>query len=224
MIDLSKVKQNGNAVKNTGEIKALALGLGADLVGIADTGLLKGAYLFIPELLDYFPYAISIAISVEKFGSSSEKIDSSFAEQIALLERVAIYVKDYINENSHEALIIHPEDCLNRKEMRPIISNKAVAKTAGIGWIGKSLLLVTPNLGPRVRLISIFTDMPLVPSVPQKCQCGDCTVCIEACPKKALKNTDFIDHPESREQVLDVSKCEGERGCKVCMLSCPIGK
>ena len=43
------------------------------------------------------------------------------------------------------------------------ISHKAVARTEGIGWQGKSLLIVSPQYGPRIRLATVLTDMPLEP-------------------------------------------------------------
>jgi len=210
-------------INETNRIKDYALKLGADLVGVANISSLKGINTYIPNLFGSFPRAISIAVRVEKFGSSVEEINSSFTKQIELLENIALRVSNLIEEKGFKTLIIHPEDRIDLADERGLISNKAVAKAAGIGWLGKSLLVVTPKYGPRVRLVSIFTDMPLIPDKPLKCQCKDCQVCIVACPEKALKNVEFVDHPKSREEVLNLSKCKGESGCKVCMLVCPLG-
>ena len=207
----------------TERIKDHALKLGADLVGVADASSLKGIDTYVPNLFVSFPRAISIAVRVEKFGSKVEEINYSFTKQIELLENIALRVSNFIHDKGFKTLIIHPEDRIDPAGERGLISNKAVAKAAGIGWLGKSLLLVTPKYGPRVRLVSIFTDMPLIPDRPLACQCKDCQVCIDACPEKALKNVEFVDHPRRREEVLDLTKCKGESDCKVCMLICPLG-
>jgi epoxyqueuosine reductase len=192
-------------------------------VGVADVSFLKGVHTYIPNLLGSFPRAISIAVCVEKFGSSVEEINSSFTEQIELLENVALRVSKFIEDKGFKTLIVHPEDRIDLAEERGLISNKAVAKIAGVGWLGKSLLVVTPEYGPRVRLVSVFTDMLLIPDKPLKRQCKDCQACIVACPEKALTSVEFGDHPESRGEVLNLSRCKGESGCKVCMLACPLG-
>jgi len=64
---------------------------------------------------------------------------------------------------------------------------KAAATLAGLGWIGKQTLCITPQLGPRVRWCSVVTDAVLPYDKPFKEDlCGDCTLCIEACPTKAI--------------------------------------
>jgi epoxyqueuosine reductase len=210
-------------ISETKRIKDYALKLGADLLGVADASSLKGIDTYVPNLFVSFPRAISIAVRVEKFGSRAEEINSSFTKQIELLEKIALRVSNFIHDKGFKTLIIHPEDRIDPAGERGLISNKAVAKAAGIGWLGKSLLLVTLKYGPRVRLVSIFTNMPLIPDNPLECQCKDCHICIDACPEKALKNVEFVDHPRRREEVLDFTKCKGESGCKVCMLTCPLG-
>ena len=61
------------------------------------------------------------------------------------------------------------------------------ATRPGLGWIGKSALLVTPEYGPAIRLASLLTYAPLVTGTPiQQSQCGDCTRCQDACPGGAI--------------------------------------
>jgi len=210
-------------MSETKRIKNYALELGADLVGVADVSVLKGIDTHIPNLFCSFPRAICVAVRVEKFWASLDEINSSFTRQIELLEKIALKVSNFLGDKGFKTLIIHPEDRVDVAGERGLISNKAVAKAAGVGWLGKSLLVVTPNYGPRVRLVSVFTNMPLIPDNPLECQCKDCQICIVACPEKALKNVEFVDHPRRREEVLDLSKCKGESGCEVCMMVCPLG-
>lgn len=63
--------------------------------------------------------------------------------------------------------------------------------------------------------------MKLEPDEPIKNQCGDCTVCIDYCPKKSLSLNQFDDHPDARQDILNIEICLGDNGCMVCILKCP---
>lgn len=67
------------------------------------------------------------------------------------------------------------------------LPHKTVAVRAGLGWIGKSCLLVTETHGGAIRLSSLLTDAPLPCDAPvTESRCGGCTACVKACPAKAL--------------------------------------
>ncbi|MHC4104311.1 MAG: 4Fe-4S binding protein [Planctomycetota bacterium] len=87
------------------------------------------------------------------------------------------------------------------------VSHKAIAVMAGLGWQGKSLLLVTPKFDPRVRLSSVLTDMPLEFDSPIKSRCGKCSKCAEACPVGAIRNVNTELHYSSRSEAIDLNKC-----------------
>lgn len=88
------------------------------------------------------------------------------------------------------------------------LPHKTVATRAGIGWIGKSCLLVTPQYGSAVRLSSIVTDAPLPFDKPiDASRCGDCTVCVDSCPAGALKGA-LWEVGMPREQLLDRFACK----------------
>ncbi len=77
-----------------------------------------------------------------------------------------------------------------------------VAKEAGMGEIGRMGLLMTPRLGPRVRLAVVTTDLPLQsdqptwdPTVIDFCQ--RCTKCAAVCPSQAIPTGDRETHPDS---------------------------
>lgn len=206
----------------TERTKNYARELGADLAGVAEVSALKGIPTYIPNLYDLFSSAVSIAVRIEKFGSSPQEINLSYANQIELLESIALKLSLFLENEGFRTLVVHPRDHVDHVGEMGLISNKAVARAAGIGWLGKSLLLVTPQYGPRVRLVSVFTDMPLVTDAPLQSKCGACQICITACPEKALTNVEFVDHPKNRKEVLDVEKCKGS-SCLICVLVCPIG-
>lgn len=73
-----------------------------------------------------------------------------------------------------------------RKTLEYKISHKMIATRSGLGWIGKTDLLVSKRFGPRVRLASVLTDCVLPPGNPvERSLCGTCRVCTTACPAQA---------------------------------------
>lgn len=73
---------------------------------------------------------------------------------------------------------------------RTPLPHKTVATRAGLGWIGKSCLLVTPSYGGAIRLSTLVTDAPLPPDqAVTESECGPCRRCVDVCPAKALTGT-----------------------------------
>lgn len=66
------------------------------------------------------------------------------------------------------------------------LSDRAVAERAGIGFSGKNTLIITPEFGSFVYLGELITNIPFVPDQPLEDSCGDCTICLNACPTGAL--------------------------------------
>jgi epoxyqueuosine reductase QueG len=215
------------------ELVKLAVQHGADLVGVADLLRLKGIFTFPPDLLTNWRCGVSIAVSLDKYGSYEDSTEEVYA--FPLLTRIATRVRDFIEQEGFKARAIAADERIEEKpplRWKGEISHKAVAKAAGLGWIGKSLLLITPEFGPRVCLTTVLTDMPLATGSPLENACSKCTRCIAACPAKALRERIFEDHPELLEEVLDVDSCDthvenrptGVDLCFECALACPKGR
>ncbi len=73
------------------------------------------------------------------------------------------------------------------------ISHKMVATRAGLGWIGKTDLLVTKQFGPRLRLVTVLLkNDPGYHAKPiEKSRCGNCVICVDKCPAKAANGLDM---------------------------------
>jgi len=124
------------------------------------------------------------------------------------------------------------------KTLRYKISHKMIATRAGVGWIGKTDLLISRKFGPRVRLVSILVDTKFQPEnkTIDKSYCGSCDICVKSCPANAANgllwdiNTDrdqFFDAQKCREKCLELSKqlLKKDKGiCGICVSVCPIGK
>jgi len=107
-----------------------------------------------------------------------------------------------------------------------------VARDAGLGEIGRMGLLMTPRLGPRVRVAVVTTDLPLEPDAPRRDPtttdfCASCRKCASACPSRALPFGD----PEEDERGVRRWRIDAEAcftlwtrlgtDCARCMAVCP---
>jgi epoxyqueuosine reductase QueG len=103
------------------------------------------------------------------------------------------------------------------------LSHKLVAKFAGLGWIGRSSLLINPLHGARVRLVTVLTDMPLPFNFPLSLDCGQCRSCIPLCPAGAISERGY----DMRACVEKLKEFSSRRGigvliCGMCVLACPL--
>lgn len=175
----------------TMEIKNLAIRYGADLVGIADLKLLVGIFTYPPNLLYKYIFGISVAVCLDRY----DNYDNSIADKaFTALETIASHVKEYIQSKGYKVQVNPPDRRVQDEGLlywTKELSYKAVAKTAGLGWIGKSMLIVTPKFDPQVSLIIISIDIPLTPGKPIKNRYGKCRKCIEAWPVQTLIKVDF---------------------------------
>jgi len=153
------------------------------------------------------------------------------------LDAAAREVTRLLEAAGYRAYPIPASQTIDATELRGYLSHKAVARQAGLGWIGRSCLLVTPQHGPRVRLATVLTDAPLEASRPLDRDCGSCRVCVEACPAGAFTGRPWR-ADELREERFDVWACHqhterrkeawGFKGdgtiCGICVWCCPYGR
>lgn len=227
---------------NTEKLKTVALDAGADLVGIADLDQLSGIETEPADLLDGFTRAVSLAVRLADpvFDAIVDRPTPLYFQHYktanAALDALAFRVGRHIAGQGGKALPLPASQILNTERMTSSLSHKAVAIAAGLGWQGKSLLLVSPQYGPRVRLVTVLTDLPLTPDAPLKNRCGACKACTKACPVGAIRNVNTERHYASREEAVELDRClarlvenktrphiEGLI-CGVCIKVCPWGR
>jgi len=149
-----------------------------------------------------------------------------------VLKNKAWIIVEYLSKKGYESLL-----SLN-------IPLKTSAVRCGLGSQGKNTLLITPNYGPRIRLISVLTTAKLDVDEPFEGDlCGDCEKCISACPTKALEPyrikinrclTYAAEEPDAKNVPIDVREIEKKLTirptpnsyieCTICIEACPFGR
>ncbi|MGB0135590.1 tRNA epoxyqueuosine(34) reductase QueG [Dokdonella sp.] len=115
------------------------------------------------------------------------------------------------------------------------VLERALARNAGLGWIGKHSCLINKNAGSWFFLGELYTDLPLPLDEPATEHCGTCRRCIDICPTQAITGPYQVDARrciayltiELRGSIpLDLRRPMGNRifGCDDCQLICPWNK
>src|SRR6058998_3391107 len=109
--------------------------------------------------------------------------------------------------------------------------DREAAARSGVGFYGKNTLLITRRFGSWVVLGTLVTDRELEPTPPLDLDCGECRLCIDACPTGALDEPGTLDStrclsywtqaphsiPEGYREALEAQVY----GCDVCQDVCP---
>ena len=109
--------------------------------------------------------------------------------------------------------------------------DREAAARSGVGFYGKNTLLITRRHGSWVVLGTLVTDVELTPTPPLDTDCGDCRICIDACPTGALNEPGTLDSTRCLSYWTQAAAPipEGYRadlgaqvyGCDICQDVCP---
>lgn len=141
-----------------------------------------------------------------------------------------------LNRRGYKAKAIDPTIPITGSALKTLataLPHKTVATRAGLGWIGKSALLITPSHGPAIRLATVLTDAPLEGGNPiDDSRCGNCTKCVDRCPAQAILGKNWQIGTE-REFIYDAHACCAKAKelaeqqeipvtiCGICINACP---
>jgi len=215
------------------ELKKSILDLGADLVGFCNVENL------IPEEWQNMPFAISVGIALNKeiiAGIASGPTLEYYAEYRrvnSVLNDLGARIAQHLRQLGHTARNFAATDVGIDDNLCTKLPHKTTATRAGLGWIGKSALLVTEEFGPAIRLTTVLTDMELpVDKSILDSRCGTCDKCVQYCPGEAMTGKNW-DVTCVREDIFDAHACrkaarakaakEGipETICGICIAVCP---
>jgi epoxyqueuosine reductase QueG len=151
------------------------------------------------------------------------------------LDEAASRLTQLLHEAGHEALAVPAtldDDAVQDWGEAGVFAHKTAATQAGLGWIGKTALFVSPELGPKVRLATVFTDFELHYGRPViESGCGPCRRCVDACPADAGRDVRW--HAGMpRSELYEEKACEAHLDtfvdlggvCGVCVAACPFGR
>jgi len=225
------------------ELKAFCRSKGADLIGIADLAPFQEGWVTLPaNLLAPYTCGISVAVRLEDqiMNAITDLPTVEYAEHYrkinSVLDNLTARIVDWIIGRGYRAEAVPASKIMDTGNLYGAVSHKAIARMAGIGWQGKSLLIISPEFGPRMRLATVLTDMALPFDGPSENRCGSCTECADACPARAIKNVRSHGRYSDREEALFFGRCVertyknsllpgiNARICGVCVSVCPHGK
>jgi Pyruvate/2-oxoacid:ferredoxin oxidoreductase delta subunit len=134
-------------------------------------------------------------------------------------------IADFIREQGYAAQADHP--------LGGLVLFPPLAQKAGIGWVGKHGLLITPEFGPRVRLAAVYTSIQNLPFAKSNDHewieeyCKTCGLCIKQCPPHAILDESVI-HDTGRVTHIKQRECfeyfAQYYGCSVCAKVCPFSR
>jgi len=190
----------------TADVKRVALASGADLVGIASIDRFDGA------LADLHPQSIFrktqsvIALACRMLRGSLKTIEEGnfwqayncdsyqYLNEILaphMLRKVVLLLEDmgYTSVPIHNPFCAHVGRPVRAGGTRPdgMVSLRVIGCAAGLGELGLSKLLLTPQFGPRQRVFAVLTDAELKPDpLLTEAICDSCGSCARACPAGAI--------------------------------------
>lgn len=184
-----------------------------------------GYTLITPELLikdKFVQYPFTIVLTMEMGkdiietppGEDAKDLNDTTYVKLGIL---TTKLSDYLRENGFATEIAHPYGGL--------VNFSAIGQEAGLGYIGESGLLITPELGPRVKVSAILASISNLPLnevnehdwIPY--YCDKCGKCVKACPEKALVEKETCCGSEIE---LIQKNCIGcSQGCTYCIEACP---
>jgi ferredoxin len=194
----------------------------AHSIGIKDIGYSQiTPDLLIRDKFIQYPNAVVLTMEMDKAiieaasGPEAQKLNDSAYKKLG---DISYKLSDYLRENDYATEVAHPYG--------GVVKFSQLGEKAGLGSIGQSGLLISPELGPRQKISAIFVSIANLPF--KDCNehkwiidyCEKCGKCIKACPEKALMEKETCNGEKETKFIQEL--CIGcNQGCTVCIEKCP---
>ena len=185
------------------ELKNLLFSEGANLVGFAN---LNG-------INNEMPYGVCVAVklSPELITSIHDGPNMFYFDEYhrinELLNKIVTKGTEYLTKNGFKAFAQTTTAVIQNENLETGLPHKTIGTRSGLGWIGKSGLLVTNEYGSGIRISSFLTNAVLNCDEPiNESYCGDCVECVKYCPGDAISGKPWNVKTE-RSELIDVKKC-----------------
>ncbi len=191
--------------------------------------LLPGTISCISARMDYWPADAADAQAVLADGSAAYVSRYALGRDYhklmrARLQKLCDRIGDEVGPFGYRAFV----------DSAPVLE-KALARNAGLGWIGKHTNLIDRNAGSYFFLGEIYLDLALPTDESGTAHCGSCSACIPACPTGAIVAPYRLDARRCISYLtielkgpipLELRRAIGNRiyGCDDCQLACPWNK
>ncbi len=216
------------------ELESILKEHGASLVGFADITQLPD------EVTGGFPRAVSIGVALnptiarEISEGPTRPYYAEYQRVNDLLAKLCERAAHILTEAGYRAEAVRATtEKFDPATLSTRTQHKSIATRAGLGWIGKSALLITKEYGPAVRFGSVLTNAEFVTGESiDASHCGDCRKCVDRCPAGAIIGHNWsVGDP--REAIYDAFACRdmatklsGNQGivstiCGICINACP---
>jgi epoxyqueuosine reductase QueG len=152
-------------------------------------------FLLPAQTLVDLPLAISVAmhLSPAVLGTledhPNQLYEHHYRQVNFALDRLALDLATLVQNLGAQALPVAASQLVDWQNQRGHLSHKRIAAAAGVGWLGRNNLLVTPRHGAQVRLVTVLTNLDLDSDRPLEFGCVSCHACIAACPARAISET-----------------------------------
>ena len=185
------------------------------------------------------PFAISMLMRIEprivqeiRRGPTPDYV-REYLRLNAALDEAAATLAGSLPRRGHGAVAVPATSSSAHSGDLTRFSHKSAATSAGMGWIGKTALFVSPEFGPAVRLATVFTDLDLPAGEPvREGRCGRCRACVDACPAGCGRDVRWL-AGMARDQLFDAAACERHMAtftgldagiCGMCIAACPYAR
>ena len=169
-------------------------------------------------------YSAAVLIGILLCHEKEDIIDySEFDEKERHADELAEWTADFLKAKGYRSFAQSERNLSNgffdETTKTTPLPHKKIAILAGLGWIGKSNLLVTQEYGSAFCMCTVLTDAPL-PTERHSIimpKCDSCNACKDVCPTKVIHGRMWEPNMD-RDLIVNVYHCEC---CLKCLVNCP---